>query len=424
MTSITLNPGTASAKTYNLTYDDSGNLVRKQNAAVPAEDTIYQWDGRNRLISITASAAGSSSTAAFKYDALGRRIERTVSQGVGTQRTQYVYDGIQAIGELVDGRLAATILTGLNIDEVIARTVNVATATSENPIATKTYLTDALGSVLAVLRADQSAEAFYAYSPHGETSQLGADPDRPVSAYQYTARENDGAVGGTDGGSLYFYRARFYDPVLKRFLSEDPIGLAGGFNLSAYLAGDPVSFTDPTGEFLFVPMLVGALWGAGTDIAIQLIMNGGRLECIDLGQVALSAALGAVGGGVGGYVAKLRNVRQAYQNGLAAAREADLSAQQAWATRRALGQAGKQNTPPGARGLIYGRNTRQYGDELGPAFDPVKMADPMKTLTDTNKYADQLLKLPPRGLPSAGGAAGGAAGAGIGGGGSECGCNN
>jgi uncharacterized protein RhaS with RHS repeats len=46
---------------------------------------------------------------------------------------------------------------------------------------------------------------------------------------------------------LYFYRARYYDPVLKRFVSSDPIGLAGGLNEYAYVGGDPVSYVDPEG---------------------------------------------------------------------------------------------------------------------------------------------------------------------------------
>src|SRR6266513_524862 len=172
MTSITLNPGTPSQKTYNLTYDDHGNLVQKQNAAVPSDVSLYTWDARNRLTGISMTEGAQTSTAAFKYDALGRRIERTVSQGATTQTTQFVYDGIQAIGELVDGRLAATILTGLNIDEVIARTVNL--AGGANPVATKSYLTDALGSVLAFTDQAQTPELFAAYSPYGETTQLGS----------------------------------------------------------------------------------------------------------------------------------------------------------------------------------------------------------------------------------------------------------
>jgi len=53
-------------------------------------------------------------------------------------------------------------------------------------------------------------------------------------------------VNGYSG--LYYYRARYYDPVLKRFISEDPIGLMGGGNVYGYVWGNPISFTDPSGN--------------------------------------------------------------------------------------------------------------------------------------------------------------------------------
>jgi hypothetical protein len=43
-------------------------------------------------------------------------------------------------------------------------------------------------------------------------------------------------------------RARYYDPQLGRFVSEDPLGLAAGINPYAYTGNDPVNFRDPTGE--------------------------------------------------------------------------------------------------------------------------------------------------------------------------------
>jgi RHS repeat-associated protein len=247
MTSVTLFPNTPGAKTYNLSYDDHGNLVQKQNAADLAEITTYIWDARNRLSGVTMTQGGASSSASFKYDALGRRIERSVNQGSGAQTTQYVYDGIQMIGELQNGVLSATTLAGLNVDEVIARTVNIGTATQATPLQTKAYLTDALGSVIATAKQDQTPEAFYAYTPYGETQALGGDPDSPANVAQYTARENDGLIGGTNGGNLHYYRVRYYDPVLKRFIGEDPIGLLGGGNAYAYVGGNPISLSDPYG---------------------------------------------------------------------------------------------------------------------------------------------------------------------------------
>jgi len=78
---------------------------------------------------------------------------------------------------------------------------------------------------------------FYSYSPYGEVTTLGSDDGNSL---QYTGRENDQS-------GLYFYRARYYDPILKRFLSEDPIGIEGGLNLYAYVRGNPLTETDPTG---------------------------------------------------------------------------------------------------------------------------------------------------------------------------------
>ena len=129
-------------------------------------------------------------------------------------------------------------MTGLQMDEHVARIALNQGATPQ----VKTYLTDALGSVIATAKADQSLEVGYAFSPYGQTQKVGVKNQQPGSenSSQYTGREND-------NNGLYFYRARYYDPILKRFISEDPIGLAGGWNMFAYVGGDPVSWVDPEG---------------------------------------------------------------------------------------------------------------------------------------------------------------------------------
>jgi RHS repeat-associated protein len=83
----------------------------------------------------------------------------------------------------------------------------------------------------------ESVSSYYAYSPYGETTVLGPDEGNPL---QYTGRENDGT-------GLYYYRARYYDPVLKRFVSEDPIGIDGGVNTYTYVNGNPITLTAPMG---------------------------------------------------------------------------------------------------------------------------------------------------------------------------------
>jgi RHS repeat-associated protein len=216
MTSLTL---TGTSQSFVLTYDDNGNLAQKSESTSPSNVTTYTWDSRNRLTAIT----GPDLAATFEYDVLDRRITRTVSG----QTTRYLYDGLQALGEIVNGEQIG-LLTGLSLDEAIAR------YTSQGA---RVHLTDALNTVLAQARADRSIQNYYAYSPYGESSALGPDEGNSV---QYTARENDRT-------GLYYYRARYYDPLLKRFIAEDPIGLRGGVNVYSYVAGRPISMKDPRG---------------------------------------------------------------------------------------------------------------------------------------------------------------------------------
>jgi RHS repeat-associated protein len=79
----------------------------------------------------------------------------------------------------------------------------------------------------------------YIYEPFGKTTGSGA---ASTNAFKYTGREDDGT-------GLYYYRARYYHPSLQRFISEDPIGFAGGdVNLYAYVFNDPVNLIDPSGH--------------------------------------------------------------------------------------------------------------------------------------------------------------------------------
>lgn len=206
---------TVSGKTYALTYDASGNLTRKQNTADASDVTDYRWDSRNRLTGVTAPGLAAS----FAYDPLGRRIERTVNG----ETTAYLYDGIQAIGEVRAGQTTA-LLTGLTVDEAIARYASSGRLTQ---------LTDQLGSVIRQINEAGATQSQTAYSPYGEATTSGDDQG---SSTEYTARENDGT-------GLYFYRARYYDPVLKRFVAEDPIGVAGGLNLYLYANAAPTMYT-------------------------------------------------------------------------------------------------------------------------------------------------------------------------------------
>ena len=96
------------------------------------------------------------------------------------------------------------------------------------------HVTNSAGNELATNRYDSFGKL---------VAQTGSLPF--ASTYTYTGREWDAEAG------LYYYRARYYDPAVGRFISEDPIGFAGCLNFYAYVENNPVNFIDPSGQLAF-----------------------------------------------------------------------------------------------------------------------------------------------------------------------------
>ncbi|QYO65712.1 RHS repeat domain-containing protein [Leptolyngbya sp. 7M] len=100
----------------------------------------------------------------------------------------------------------------------------------------KYFLQDHLGSTVGLADASGNLTSSANYDSFGNST------NNLPTRYQYTGREYDSFSG------LQYNRARWYDPKIGRFFSEDPIGLNGGLNLYEYAKSNPVSYTDPTGE--------------------------------------------------------------------------------------------------------------------------------------------------------------------------------
>jgi RHS repeat-associated protein len=207
---------TASA-TY--TYNDNGNMLSKTDGSGTRN---FIWDSDNRLKQVTLP---SGVTVNYKYDPLGRRIQRTTSAG-GDER--FVYDGQNVLLDLdSSGAVVTSYLNGIGSDDHLRQT-NTTTGVSyflTDHLGTTATLTDATGNVVETLNYDS----------------FGNNAGSALTRYTYTGREQDPDTG------LLYYRARFYDPELGRFISEDPIGLKGGNNLFAYVSNNPARFTDPSG---------------------------------------------------------------------------------------------------------------------------------------------------------------------------------
>jgi RHS repeat-associated protein len=144
------------------------------------------------------------------------------------------------VQEIEGGLPTVNYIRTLNIDEPLARI--------ESDGTLRYYHTDALGSVVALSDENGVVKTTYTYDPFGNTFVSGEASDNP---FQYTGRENDQPVlSGVEGG-LYYYRFRYYSPELQRFISEDPIGLAGGINFYSYVGNNPVNWVDPYGLWKF-----------------------------------------------------------------------------------------------------------------------------------------------------------------------------
>ncbi|WP_080408373.1 RHS repeat-associated core domain-containing protein [Burkholderia ubonensis] len=217
-----------------LSYDANGNLTSDGT-------NTYTWNARNQLTKISQNGNVQLS---YSYDALGRRISKAV-QGAATQ---FLYDGNNAVQE-TQGGTVNPILVGLGIDERFAR----------NDVTGRTYfLTDLLNSTIGLTDLTGAIKQKYSYDPYGSVAPSDTTTGF-TNPYQYTGRE-------ADSPGLYYYRARYYSPMVAGFISEDPITFGGGqLSFYAYVAGNPVSYTDPLGlvEWQGTVTSVGASAGVG-----------------------------------------------------------------------------------------------------------------------------------------------------------------
>ena len=210
---------------YEYRYDDEGNLTQKKEL-LTGNLTTYEWDYRNRLSKVTSG----SQIVEYGYDAEDKRVSKKLN-GVTTEK--YVYDGADiALVLNAAGTLVERYLYGDGTDNVLSR---------ERSGAVVWSLGDRQGSVVDLVNQDGTVLNHFVYDGFGTRTGTTAVDFR----HGYTGRELDSETG------LYYYRARYYDSKVGRFISEDPIGFsAGDTNLYRYVGNNSPNYTDPTGTLI------------------------------------------------------------------------------------------------------------------------------------------------------------------------------
>jgi RHS repeat-associated protein len=107
------------------------------------------------------------------------------------------------------------------------------------------YTKDHLGSVREITDSSGTIQARYDYDPYGRTTLVSGTN---LSDFQYAGMyfHQPSGLNLTRGGD-WISTGRPYDPNTARFPSRDPMGEAGGINLYAYCANNPINHVDPLG---------------------------------------------------------------------------------------------------------------------------------------------------------------------------------
>ena len=235
----------------------------------------FSYDGAERISSIS----GDGSSVRYEYDAHGHRV--TTSGSAGTE-----YEAHDRAGRLLWIRESG----GVTNKKVYVG--NTPIAQERANIKTYTH-TDHVNSIVA-LSSQSKGMTYEHYQPYGTKtfSPKGTNHDQ-----WYAGKRFDPNTG------LSYFGARYYDPSIGRFYSNDPAGFSETaptlFNRYAYANNNPYAYVDETGEL--PNFVIGAVVGMVADIAVQTLAEGKSFRQIDGGQVLRAGAIGAVSGGASSF---------------------------------------------------------------------------------------------------------------------------
>jgi len=206
-----------------LQYDNDGNLTNDGKFS-------YTYDAENKLIQVDGG-----STSIYKYDALGRRVQKKAN---GTVYNSYYADMQQIEDRDTSGNVQGIYVYGSRVDDILYSSVG----NSDH-----FYYKNTLSSVVAITDKNGNMLERYEYAPFGKVSFYDPNYNSITSStignkIYYTGRSYDAEI------DKYFFRERQYDQNMGRFQQKDPFGyFAGDFNLYTYAMNMPTRLVDPFG---------------------------------------------------------------------------------------------------------------------------------------------------------------------------------
>lgn len=260
---------------YSATYDAWGNMSSRVTGTTTSSSLSF--DALDHLVRWNGSTATAANGEWYLYDADGNRVMRrsataTASGNPATSAstlTVYAF-GLEDHLYSYPGSGSTLTNTGNTYYYVVAGHL-IGKLSGVSTLSTSFLLTDLLGSVVSTIsNTAGSAQLLWnqLYGPYGEKRYSAGTVD---SAKGFTGQYGDDLTG------LDYYVARYYDPVIGRFLSADTVqDNLGGFDPYAYVLDNPETKTDPTGRcpicvaavvlaaFVIVGAVAGAIGGAAS----------------------------------------------------------------------------------------------------------------------------------------------------------------
>jgi RHS repeat-associated protein len=273
---------TAPGGVTDYTYDDSGNLISEVTGN---NSTVYRWenDGENRLVGVTVTEGGVTRNVGYKYNDRGIRVGKVVD-GV---ETRYLIDELQPYSQVVEeydaaGNPKGSYVYGYDL---------VGKLQGNQP---SFYHADGLGSTRLLTNGLGAVTDSYAYDAYGNLIAATGGSNNP---YLFAGEQRDSETG------LDYLRARYYDPLVGRFVSADAYEGTLNDPMSLhdyqYAHANPVVNTDPSGYFSIGELL--------ETLKVQNILSG--MQAIGFtsakaklfGSAVLNGSFfGAIVGGVDG----------------------------------------------------------------------------------------------------------------------------